>query len=60
MRTGGPTKIPSKVEAAEILDAKLHEVLQSENHRWFLGKMDPNEAKRRKEAAQEFKARYND
>ena len=57
---GRADKDPKKVEAAIALEAKLREVLESENHRWFLGKMDPEEAKRRKEAAQEFKARYND
>lgn len=43
---------------AEALDAKLSEVLESENHRWFLDKMDPAEAARRKQAAEEFNSRY--
>lgn len=50
----------SEMKEAKALQAKLHEVLNSENHRWFIGKMDPTEAARRKEAAQEFKARYNE
>ncbi len=49
---------PARVEAAAALEAKLHEILESENHRWYLGKMTSAEAKRRKEAAEQFKARY--
>ncbi|MHC5109361.1 MAG: multiheme c-type cytochrome [Planctomycetota bacterium] len=49
----------AKMAAAEKLAKKLHEVLESKNHRWYLDKMDPEEAARRKEAAEEFKARYN-
>jgi hydroxylamine dehydrogenase len=48
-----------RAEAARALQAKLEEVLNSEDHRWFLGKMDPEEAARRQQAAEEFKARYN-
>ncbi len=51
---------PEKVAAAKLLEKKLDEVLNSENHRWYLGKLDPEEAARRKKAAEEFKARYND
>ncbi len=47
-----------RIQAAEALQAKLDEVLNSDNHKWFLGKMDPEEAARRKKAAEEFKARY--
>jgi hypothetical protein len=49
----------AKVEATNALAAKLESVLNSDDHKWFLGKMDPAEAARRKEAADEFKARYN-
>jgi hypothetical protein len=49
---------PKKKAAAGKLEAKLHEVLNSPNHRWFIGKMDPEEAARRKKAQEEFKARY--
>jgi hypothetical protein len=48
----------AKVRAADALEAKLHEVLESPNHRWYLNKLDPAEAARRKQAAEEFKARY--
>ncbi len=47
-------------EAAEQLRAKLDQVLNSDDHKWFLGKTDPAEAARRKQAADEFKARYKD
>jgi len=51
---------PEKVTAAKKLEAKLDEVLNSENHRWYIGKLDPEEAARRQKAAAEFKARYNE
>jgi hypothetical protein len=49
-----------RAKAAAALRAKLDEVLNSDDHKWFLGKMDAEEKARRKEAAEEFKARYND
>ncbi len=42
----------------KALAAELDKVLNSEDHKWFLGKMDPAEAARRKKAAEEFKSRY--
>jgi len=50
---------PEKVAAAQALKAKLDEVLASDDHKWFLGQMDPQEAARRKKAAEDFKARYD-
>lgn len=47
-----------RAKAADALQAKLTEVLNSDDHKWFLGKMDPAEKERRKKAAEEFKARY--
>ena len=49
-----------RIAAADALAAKLDEVLNSDDHKWFLGKMDPADAARRKAAAEEFKARYKD
>ena len=49
----------AKAAAADALEAKLDEVLHSEDHRWYLGEMDPEEAARRKKAMEEFKARYD-
>ena len=48
----------AKRQSAEKLRAKLDEVLASQDHRWFLGQMDPDEAARRKKAQDDFKARY--
>ncbi len=48
----------NKVVAAEALQSKLDSVLNSENHKWYLGKMDPEDAARRKREAEEFKNRY--
>ena len=56
---GRSSEDPELVKAADALAAKLDEVLNSDDHKWFLGKMDPEEAARRKAAAEEFKARYN-
>ena len=38
--------------------SKLDEVLNSDDHKWYLGKTDPAEAAARAKAAAEFKARY--
>lgn len=48
----------AKVKAAHALSAKLTEILNSPNHRWYINKMDPAEAAQRKKSAEEFKARY--
>ena len=57
---GLPSGDPKKVATAKLLEEKLDEVLNSVNQRWHLGKLDPEEAARRKQAAEEFKARYDD
>ncbi|MCP3902212.1 MAG: hydroxylamine oxidoreductase [Planctomycetes bacterium] len=49
---------PERSAAADALAAKLDEVLNSNDHKWVLGKMDPEEAARRKAASDAFKARY--
>ncbi len=48
----------ARVKAAKALQAKLDEVLNSNNHKWYLNKMDPKEKARRKKAAADFKKRY--
>jgi formate-dependent nitrite reductase cytochrome c552 subunit len=48
----------AKADAARNLKNTLDEVLNSEDHRWFLGKEDPEKAAARKKAAEDFKARY--
>jgi hypothetical protein len=48
----------AKKEAADALKTELDRVLNSDSHKWYLGKLDPEDAARRKKAAEEFKARY--
>ena len=55
---GKASKDPEQQEAAKALQDKLDVVLNSSDHRWYLGKMDPKEAAKRKKAAEEFKKRY--
>lgn len=47
-----------KKAAAKDLRKTIDEVLNSDDHKWFLGKSDPKEVEARKKAAAEFKARY--
>lgn len=47
-----------KAAAAAALRARLGEVLNSEDHKWYIGKMSPEEAARRQRAAEEFRSRY--
>ncbi|HEY5775948.1 MAG TPA: multiheme c-type cytochrome, partial [Xanthomonadales bacterium] len=51
--------VNGKQEEAKALQAKLEEVLNSDDHKWYLDKLDPEEKARRKKAAEEFKARYS-
>ncbi|MFV2005674.1 MAG: hydroxylamine oxidoreductase, partial [Gammaproteobacteria bacterium] len=45
-------------EGAKKVQALLDEILNSPNHRWFLGKMPAEEKAKRKKAAEDFKKRY--
>ena len=49
---------PAKVNAAKQAQAELDKVLNSENHRWFIGKMSQEEKDARKKASEEFRQRY--
>jgi hypothetical protein len=49
-----------KVQAAKALRQGLDEVLNSENHQWFIGKMSDKEKALREKRAKEFKARYSE
>ncbi len=40
------------------VDPLIDEILNRDEHKWFLGKMSKKEAKRRKKAQEEFKKRY--
>ena len=52
------SKDPAKAKAAAELKAKLDAILNSDDHKWYLGKMDAQEAAMRQQAIDEFKARY--
>ena len=52
------SKNNKKVEAAKHLKAELDRVLNSENHRWYLGKMSEKDKKERARRAAEFQKRY--
>lgn len=47
-----------KVKAADALEAKIAEVLSSNNHRWFTGDMDEEEKALRQKRMEAFKSRY--
>ena len=49
---------PAKVEGAQKVQTELDQVLNSENHRWFIGKMTAEEKDARKKASEEFRKRY--
>lgn len=53
-------KANGKKEEAEKVEKLLDETLNSELHKWYLGKMDPEEVKKRKEASKAFRERYAD
>ena len=58
IEAGKASEDASKVTAAGALEAKLQEILNSPNHRWYLNKMDPEDVERRRKAAEEFRKRY--
>ena len=49
---------PKKKAAAQALRKKLDEVLNSPNHRWYLGKMSDEEKALRAKRQEEFQKRY--
>jgi len=51
-------KAHGNAAGAAAVQKLLDEVLNSEMHQWFLGKMSPEERQRRKEAAKKFRKRY--
>ena len=52
------SKDASKAAAAANLQKVLDDILATDNHKWFLGNMDEEEAAARKKASEEFKDRY--
>jgi len=49
---------PDRAAAAALLRDTIHEVLATDDHKWFTGGMDPEEAALRAAAAAAFRARY--
>jgi len=49
---------PVKSKAAHDLKEKIEVVLNTDDHKWYLGKMDPAEAAARKAATDKFLERY--
>jgi len=58
IRDGLRSENPEQVAAAEALEKRLIEVLESDNHRWYLNKMDDAELEERKQRQEEFQNRY--
>lgn len=52
-------KVHGHSAEARQVEALLTALLNSEMHQWFIGKMDPDEAQRRKEEANKFRERYS-
>jgi len=55
---GKASEDAEKQKAAADLEAELGKVLNSDDHKWYLGKLDPEEEARRDKAREAFKARY--
>ncbi len=52
-------KKSGKAAEAKQVEEALNEILNSELHKWFLGKVDPAEVAKRKEASKKFRERYS-
>ncbi len=48
----------TRVEQAKKLTAKIEEVLNTDDHKWYVDKLDPAEKAARKAAAEKFKEQY--
>lgn len=55
---GNASKDAKKSAAAQALQKGMDEVLNTDDHKWYLGKMSDAEKKRRLEQTQAFKSRY--
>ncbi len=49
---------PDRKSAAEKLNRLIFQTLESDNHRWYINKMDPAEKARREQSREEFQKRY--
>lgn len=48
-----------KAEAADKVEKTLNEILNSDMHKWYLGKLSPEEMQKRKEDSKKFRERYD-
>ena len=51
-------KVHGKASQARVVEKELNKILNSDMHKWFLGKQNPEEMKKRKEASKAFRERY--
>lgn len=58
VRDGKRSEDTDKTTAAEALEKKIEEVLNTPNHCWYLNKQPAQEAEARKLRQEEFKKRY--
>ena len=58
IEAGLASKDPTRTAAAQALQVGLDEVINSKEHRWYIGKMSDEEKLERKRRSDEFKARY--
>jgi hypothetical protein len=58
IETGKQSGSPKAEELAVELERSLEEILDSPNHSWSIGKLDPDERARREERQKEFLERY--
>ena len=49
---------PAKKQAAEKLQQKIDALLNTDNHNWYLNKMDPTATAERQQRLKEFQSRY--
>ena len=56
---GTRSKDPAKKDAAEKLQQKIDALLNTDNHNWYLNKMDPAAAAERQQRLKEFQSRYH-
>jgi hydroxylamine dehydrogenase len=47
-----------KKESAEKAERTMNDILNTDMHKWYLGKMDPAEEQKRKEDSKKFRERY--
>lgn len=53
------SKKNGKMEAADKVEKTLNEILNSDMHKWYLGKLSPEEIQKRKEDSKKFRERYD-